>query len=445
MATRKKSLLKDPRVVAAKVIQGVVAGQSLSELMPRYLEQLDDLRDGGLAQEISYGVIRRYPQLKALVNCLLDRPLKAKDRDVEALIMIGLYQLLYLRVAEHAALNETAGAAKKLGKSWAVGLVNGVLRNFQRRREALMDQIETDPQARHAMPEWLLQRVQQQWPDAWQARVEALNSRPPMSLRINLSAISRETYLQRLKTQGFLAQPIPYTQGGVTLEKAMEVTQLPGFDEGCISVQDGAAQLAAELLDLKPGLQVLDACAAPGGKSCHLLERERKLKLTAMDVNPERLVRVEENLARLKLQAEVVAGDAAYPAGEWASRLYERILLDVPCSATGVMRRHPDIKLLRREEDIPNLVSLQSDILKAIWPRLAVGGVMLYVTCSILSEENEQQLERFLSEHADAVEQPLDVAWGEARTVGRQIAPGVKGMDGFFYARLVKLCSKPSQ
>ena len=438
MGARRRPLSKDPRVVAAKVIQGVLAGQSLSELMPRHLEGIDDVRDGGLAQEISYGVMRNYPRLSGLARRLLDKPLKAKDRDVEALILVGLYQLLYLRVAEHAAVHETAGAAKKLGKPWAVGLINGVLRNFLRRREVLMKEVEADPQTRYAMPEWLLRGIRRRWPSTWQARVEALNSRPPMSLRVNLSVNSRSDYLQRLEAEGISARVIPHTQAGLTLEKGLDVTLLPGFSEGRVSVQDGAAQLAAELFDLKAGQQVLDACAAPGGKSCHLLEREPELDLTAVDLSPQRLQRVEENLARLHLQAEVVAGDASRPDGAWAGRVYDRILLDVPCSATGVMRRHPDIKLLRREGDIANLVRLQGEILRAVWPRLAVDGVLLYVTCSILAEENEGQLEDFLAGQADAREQPLDVAWGEARSVGRQVPPGADGMDGFFYACLVK-------
>jgi 16S rRNA (cytosine967-C5)-methyltransferase len=407
--------------------------------MPHHLQGLGDPRDGGLVQELGYGVMRSYPRLLALSKRLLERPLKNKDRDVEALVLIGLYQLLYLRVADHAAVHETAGAAKHLGKPWAVGLVNGVLRNFLRRREALLEEIEAQPEARYALPDWLLAALRKQWPEQWQARVEAMNSRPPMSLRVNLSIISREAYRQRLAEEGIAASTIPHTQTGLTLAQPQDVESLPGFRDGWVSVQDGAAQLAAGLLDIKAGQQVLDVCAAPGGKSCHLLEREPRVRLTSVDVNQERLLRVTENLTRLHLQAEVVRGDASRPEGPWAARIYDRIMLDVPCTATGVVRRHPDIKLLRKASDIGNLVKVQRDILRAIWPRLASGGRMLYITCSILGEENQDQLQHFLAEQSDARESPLDVAWGEERTVGRQIAPGENGMDGFFYACLVKL------
>ncbi|MES9834751.1 MAG: 16S rRNA (cytosine(967)-C(5))-methyltransferase RsmB [Candidatus Thiodiazotropha sp. DIVDIV] len=438
MGGRKRPTKKSPRSISAKVIQGVLAGQSLSELIPNHLQRIDDPRDGGLVQEIVYGVMRNYPRLEALVKCLLERPLKNKDRDVFALILIGLYQLLYLRVADHAAVHETADAAKHLGKPWAVGLINGVLRNFQRRRETLLDQVDGEPEVKYALPEWLLSGLTKQWPENWQDRAMALNSRPPMSLRVNLTANPREAYQQLLESEGLKSVEIPHIPSGLTLESPVDVELLPGFRKGWVSVQDGAAQLAAELLDLKAGQQVLDACAAPGGKSCHLIEREPGIELTAVDLSPERLQRVEENLARLNLQAEVAVGDASQPRGAWADRRYDRILLDVPCSATGVLRRHPDIKLLRRASDITNLVQLQGEILRAIWPLLAVGGKMLYVTCSILAEENERQLECFLSEQPDASELPMDVSWGEARSVGRQIAPGESDMDGFFYACLVK-------
>lgn len=438
MARQKRPASKNPRSVAAKVIKGVLQGHSLSELLPQYLDQLADQRDVALVQEIAYGVMRNYQQLDALSKRLLERSLKPKDKDLEALILIGLYQLLHLRVADHAAVHETAAAAKQLGKQWAVGLINGVLRNFQRRQQALLNEVEAEPEVQYALPEWLLAGLRQQWPDNWGQRAVALNSRPPMSLRVNLGEKSRHVYQQRLAELGIAATPIPQVESGLTLEKPVDVSQLPGFEEGWVSVQDGAAQLAAELLDPKAGDQVLDACAAPGGKSCHLLEREPALKLTAVDLSPERLQRVEENLSRLHLQADVVVGDASRPQGAWAEKRYDRILLDVPCSATGVIRRHPDIKLLRRASDIGHLVKLQGEILSAIWPLLLAGGRMLYVTCSILAEENERQLRRFLDEQSDAREQPLDVSWGEVRSVGRQIAPGENDMDGFFYACLVK-------
>ncbi|MEW8119858.1 MAG: 16S rRNA (cytosine(967)-C(5))-methyltransferase RsmB [Candidatus Thiodiazotropha sp.] len=428
----------DPRLVSAFVIQKVLAGRSLSELLPQYLDQLEDSRDRGLVQAICFGVMRSYLKLHFIQRQLMAKPLKSKDRDIEALILIGLYQLLYLRVGDHAAVHETAGAANKLRKRWAVGLINGVLRNFQRQREGLIEALEVEPEARYAMPGWLLHALQTQWPESWRQRVEALNSHPPMSLRVNRQDSSRDDYLDLLRKNGIGAEPIPLVESGINLTKAMDVESLPGFARGRVSVQDGAAQLAAGLLGLQPGQQVLDACAAPGGKSCHMLEMEPEIELTALDSDSERLRRVSDNLSRIGLQASLQLGDAANPSGSWARQCYDRILLDLPCSATGVIRRHPDIKYLRRETDIFNLVKLQNKILNAVWQLLKPGGVMLYATCSILPQENEMQLQQFLARQADAMEDVMDVTWGEARCVGRQIAPGLDGLDGFYYARLIK-------
>jgi 16S rRNA (cytosine967-C5)-methyltransferase len=437
----KKVTSRDPRLVSALVIQKVLAGRSLSELLPQYLPQLEDGRDRGLVQAICFGVMRSYLKLQFIQRQLLTKPLKSKDRDIEALLLVGLYQLLYLRVGDHAAVHETAGAANKLGKRWAVGLINGVLRNFLRQRERLITALEGDTEAFHAMPGWLLQAVKDQWPEQWLQRVEALNAHPPMSLRVNQQIMSRESYLELLRENAIEAKPIPQVESGLSLTKAMDVEALPGFAQGHVSVQDGAAQLAAGLLGLQSGQHVLDACAAPGGKSCHMLEMEPGIALTALDNDAERLQRVAENLSRIGFQATLQQGDAANPSGSWAKQCYDRILLDLPCSATGVIRRHPDIKYLRRESDIGKLVKLQAGILDAIWQLLKPGGVMLYATCSILPQENEMQLQQFLARQANAKEDIMDVKWGEGRSVGRQIAPGEDDLDGFYYARLVKSTS----
>lgn len=264
------SATRSPRLVSARIIQKVLAGRSLSELIPQYLNGLDDSRDRGLVQAISYGVMRTYPRLLHLQRQLMGKPLKPKDRDIEALILIGLYQLLYLRVGDHAAVHETAGAAKQLGKRWAVGLVNGVLRSFIRQRNTLLEGLQQDPETHYAMPNWLLLALQSQWPDSWQHHAESLSKHPPLSIRVNQRLNSRETYIELLKASGIEAVPIPVVETGINLIHAMDVTSLPGFAEGRFSVQDGAAQLAAELLGLETGQQVLDACAAPGGKSCHI-------------------------------------------------------------------------------------------------------------------------------------------------------------------------------
>ncbi len=435
---RPVSKAPDSRQLAALILREVLAGRSLSDVAQAYLDRLPNPRDRALAQELSYGVMRWYPQLAWILRQLMNRPLKARDRDVQALLLIGLYQMRYLRVAEHAAVNETVAAAKGLGKRWAVGLINGVLREYQRRGEALLEGMAEDAEAALAMPAWLLERIRQCWPDHWRVHAAAMSERPPMSLRVNRQLIGRDDYMQNLSQQGILSSIITSTRSGLTLEQARDVSRLPGFMEGMVSVQDGGAQLAAELLDIQSGQRVLDACAAPGGKTGHILELADELRVTAVDVDQTRLDRVDDNLRRLGLSAELVLGDASRPQGEWAQRQYDRILLDVPCSACGVIRRHPDIKYLRRADDISTLVALQRRILDAIWPMLRPGGKLLYATCSWLPEENEDQLVAFLAREVCARELPLMETCGESRQVGRQIAPGMGNMDGFYYALVEK-------
>jgi 16S rRNA (cytosine967-C5)-methyltransferase len=344
-----------------------------------------------------------------------------------------------MRVADHAAVTETVEAAKALNKPWATGLVNGVLRRFQREQDKLLAKLAENPVAQNAYPAWLRDTIKAAWPEQWQAIIEASNQRPPMSLRVNLRHQSRDNYAERLNSEGIASSSISDAPTALILERPQDVLELPGFQNGDISVQDAGAQIAAGLLDLQPGQQVLDACAAPGGKSCHILEIEPELaSLVSLDVDAHRLERVKENLQRLKLSAELYQGDASAPAGDWAKRQYDRILLDVPCSATGVIRRHPDIKCLRRKEDIPALVALQSQILDAIWPLLTPGGKLLYCTCSVLPDENDAQVAQFLQRQPDAQEHPIKADWGHARRCGRQILPGEQTMDGFYYALLEK-------
>jgi len=426
------------RAVAARLLQQVEMGRSMSGLLDSGLTGFPS-RDASLVKEFCFGVTRYWPQLDAIAGHLVKRPLKRRDADIRALILLGLYQLRYMRVAPHAALAETVDAARTLKKPWAAGLINALLRRFQREQDDLMALVEAEPAARYACPSWLLQVLQQSWPGDWQSIVAAFVQRPPFSLRVNLARISRSDYFERLQLASIPARPIPGVSSGLVLDQALDVGMLPGFAEGLVSVQDGGAQLAAGLLDPQPGQQLLDACAAPGGKTGHLLEMAPEgVRLTAVDLDPQRLGRIEENLQRLSLSAEVCQGDAARPRGEWSERRYDRILLDVPCSATGVIRRHPDIKLLRRPGDIRSLARTQVEILESIWPLLKPGGRMLYATCSLLPEENERQLERFMRSHDDAREWPIEASWGRVRNPGRQILPGEATMDGFYYAMLAK-------
>lgn len=438
MPPGKRAAAADPRAVAVRLLSRLERGESLSGLLADGLADVA-IRDRSLVKAFCYGVARWWPQLEALRRGLVRRPLKARDGDIKVLLLLGIFQLQHMRIAPHAVVDQTVGAARALNKPWAAGLVNAVLRRFQRERASLMAALEQDPEARYAHPLWLLQALQSAWPEAWPGIVAAANGQPPMSLRVNRRRLSRSAYFERLRQAGIAARPIPDVPSGLMLDQPLEVAELPGFQEGLVSVQDGGAQLAAGLLAVEPGQRVLDACAAPGGKTGHILETAPgDVLVTAVDLEEERLQRVRENLDRVGLTAEVCQGDAASPRGDWAERQYPRILLDVPCSATGVIRRHPDIKLLRRASDIGALVALQSRILDAVWPLLQPGGMLLYATCSLLPEENQRQTGRFLERRADARERPIEASWGHACAVGRQTLPGEAGMDGFYYACIEK-------
>jgi 16S rRNA (cytosine967-C5)-methyltransferase len=395
--------------------------------------------DRALTQELVYGTLRLLPRLEAIVGLLLHHPVRPSDRDLEALILIGLYQLLGMETPEHAAVAATVEAARLIGKPDKAALVNALLRRFIREREALLAEVMTQPTARWLFPEWLLAALQRDWPEDWEALIEASNGRGPMSLRVNRLRGDRQAYAGLLAADGHTARPIPGTETGLTLDRPIPARELPGFEQGLVSIQDGGAQLAAALLDARPGERVLDACAAPGGKTAAVLERaDDAIDLVALDVDPVRLKTLRENLDRLGLHAQVVRGDAAEPLGDWARRPFRRILLDVPCSATGVIRRHPDIKWLRREDDIAALGALQGRMLDAAWGLLAPGGRLLYATCSLLAAENHEQIAAFLERTGDAREAAIPATWGVARPHGRQLLPTPGGTDGFYYAMLEK-------
>ncbi|MDX1252727.1 MAG: 16S rRNA (cytosine(967)-C(5))-methyltransferase RsmB [Gammaproteobacteria bacterium] len=431
------------RTAAAAVLAQIVSqGSSLSTALPPVLAKLRAPAERALAQELCFGAVRWYPRLTVVLDSLLDKPLKARDADVRCLMLLGLYQIIHMRIPDHAAVTETVAAAKTLGKPWASGLVNAILRGFLRDRDRLLFEADRDEAAATAHPAWLLEEIKAAWPDDWRAIIAANNQRPPMTLRVNArqkeQRVRRDDYLAKLAQTGMTASPAPHTTHGVILDQPVDVERLPGFGAGEVSVQDAAAQLAAMLLDVRPGQRVLDACAAPGGKTAHLLELQPDIDLIALDSDAVRLRRVEENLRRQRLHARVIQGDAALPDAWWDGAPFDRILLDAPCSATGVIRRHPDIKMLRRPEDINALAQTQARILEALWPLLRPGGMLLYATCSILPQENEQQMTRFLATHADAVERVIDATWGRPVSAGRQILPGEDDMDGFFYSCVQK-------
>ncbi|MGY2399126.1 16S rRNA (cytosine(967)-C(5))-methyltransferase RsmB [Pseudomonas sp. SDO5271_S396] len=432
----------NPRLAAAKALAAVLNGKaSLNSSLPTQLDKVED-RDRGFTQDLAFGTARWQPRLSALAAKLLQKPFKAADADVEALLLVGLYQLLYTRVPAHAAIGETVGCADKLKKPWAKALINAVLRRAQRENEALLAELERDPVVRTAHPRWLQKSLKAFWPEQWEAICAANNAHPPMILRVNRRHHRRDAYLQLLTDAGIQATPCVYSVDGIVLESATDVRSLPGFAEGWISVQDEAAQLAADLLDLAPGQRVLDACCAPGGKTCHILEVEKDLAgVVAVDLEAKRLVRVRENLARLGLSAELIAADGRDTATWWDGKPFQRILLDAPCSATGVIRRHPDIKLTRQPDDIAALATLQGELLDAMWQTLEVGGILLYATCSTLPTENTEVIDAFLARTSGARELDLATQAGIKQPHGRQLLAQEGGHDGFYYAKLIKIAA----
>lgn len=434
--------LTDPRARAAQALVPLLMRQgSLSSLDDHNLEP----RDRRLLRALCFGVCRALPQLEAIANLLLSKPFKQRDFDVQALLLIGLYQLLYMRVPSHAAVGETAGAARLLGKGWATRVLNACLRRFQREQVALEARVATQPEAVTLHPAWLLNALRTAWPEQINAVILANNTPAPMTLRVNLSRTSRDEYLALLQDAGIDAESCTHSPAGIRLASPIDVSALPLFAEGVVSVQDEAAQLAAPLLysslpkDIP--LRILDACSAPGGKSAHLLELaatdDRPLELVSLDSDAQRLTRVKETLTRLGFSADVVHADASQPDW-WDGRPFDAILLDAPCSGTGVIRRHPDIKLLRTAQDIVQLDALQQRILHTLWPMLAESGRMLYATCSIMPAENAQQISTFVTEQADARVISLDVPWGIDHQGTRQRLPGDDNADGFFYALMMR-------
>ncbi len=426
------------RALAAMLVQQVVEqGRSLDGLF-------DDARVPGrdlpLLHALVYGVLRHFYSLRAEVNQALDRPLKARDTIVLHLLQVGILQLRHMRIPPHAAVGECVTATRALGKGWASGLVNQVLRNLA---ESPPDP-GADTEARYDQPAWLLERLQAQYPDRWQALAADLKARAPMALRVNLSRTTRAAYLARLADAGLTA-----TEGldGATLvlSEPVPTEGLPGFEAGLVSVQDEGAQLAAALLDVPRQARVLDACAAPGGKGLHLVERHRLefgpdatddgLQLLALEISARRLALIKPEQQRLGLTFAVQQGDATQ-RDWWDGQPFDRILLDAPCSGTGTLRRHPDIRLLKGADDLATFQALQRTMLDNLWSCLASGGILLYCTCSILQEENDAVLQGFLAAHPEAQILPIDADWGTATEFGRQLLPRHQGPDGFYFARL---------
>ena len=419
------------RVSAARVLDVVLhRGRSLKATLAAALPALADPRDRALVEAIVFTALRQRARFDAALEAWLAKPLGARDHELRALLHAGFAQLS-LGMPDHAVVAATVDAARALGRPPQAGLVNAVLRRAQ--REGL-------PAAgdEAAWPRWLAQRIRTDWPGQADAIFAASAEEAPMWLRVHARATTRDGYLERLHEAGIDGQVDASLPDAIRLEAALPVQQLPGFDDGVVSVQDGAAQRVADALSPRPQARVLDACAAPGGKAAHLAERDPSLRILALDVDSRRVRRMQDAFVRLKLDIEAAAVDATRPDTWWDGVPFDAILLDAPCSATGIVRRQPDVLLHRRETDIAALVDAQATLLDAAWPMLAAGGTLLYATCSILREENAAQVEAFLARTADAALEPLEAGFGHDTGFGAQRLPGEAGMDGFFYARLRK-------
>lgn len=422
------------RAAAARTISRVLRGASLDDaLQPASRYRVP--ADAAMARLLAYGVLRELSLLQWLVAQMVEKPLPADD-ETQTLLLVGLYQLRNLETPAHAAINETVAATEYLRRPQASGLVNAVLRRYQREHAALEARLPAEPALRYSHPAWLLQQLQADWPAQWEALLAANNAQGPLTLRVNRRRLSRDEYLKRLGEMQIAAEAVAGVPDAVMLAEPRPVEKIPGFTTGQVSVQDASAQIAAGLLQVQDGQRVLDACAAPGGKTAHLLE-QADVEVIAVDSDPQRLIRVDENLRRLKLEARLVAGDAGEPARWWDRWPFDRILLDAPCSATGVIRRHPDIKWLRRDTDIAALQATQLRLLEACWTMLKPGGRLVYATCSTLSAEGDEVVKRFQRLHEDAQVQAIAANWGEATALGRRLAPG-GAHDGFYYAALHK-------
>ncbi len=430
----------NPRLLAVNILQSLLTQQgSLSSLLDKREGEIP-LESRRLLQASCYGACRHFHQLAALIDRQLDKPLRNKDQDIYCLLIIGAYQLLFMRMPDYAVINECVDTCKPLKKPWAKNLVNAILRSIQRNGTSMLEQLKENPALHFSHPLWIFERLKTDWPSQYLDIMAANNQRAPMSLRTNQSKISRKDYLLLLQTEHIEASSGKLSPQAIVLEEPVDIASLPGFHDGLVSIQDEASQLAAQLLQVQNDHRILDACAAPGGKTCAILEKAPGATLYAVDNEAQRLEKIQDNLERIQAQANLFCQDIREQGQCWQKERFsfDRILLDVPCSASGVIRRHPDIKLLRRPEDLGKLLILQGEILRAIWPLLKPGGLMLYSTCSVFKAENSKQLAGFLRDFPDAREQRLNIPGAQAEARGLQLFPQEHSHDGFYYALLQK-------
>ena len=428
------------RAHAALTLVSVVKySRSLDLALATTFESIKEQKERSFIQALCYGVMRWYPRLEFSALQLLQKPLKEKDIDIKFLLLLGIYQLDYMRTAEHAAVSATVDACLALKKGWAKRLVNAVLRRYQREKTELNLSLKNTLSAKFAHPDWLIQQLREDWPDCWPALLEKNNENPPMHLRVNLSIGNRQQYLEKIENAQLTGNALNMVDSAICLSQAVPVEELPEFSSGHVSVQDVGAQLAVSLLELSSGLSVLDACAAPGGKTAHIYETESGLaKLVAIDKDANRVALLESTKQRLRTKMQIVQADARQIESWWDGDLFDRILLDAPCSASGVIRRHPDIKILRRAEQMPKLRQTQAQLLLKLWPLLKQGGRLVYATCSMFKQENDNQIEKHLHKHDDVRVLTINEDWGTPTKYGRQTLPTIDDADGFYYAILEK-------
>jgi len=415
----------NPRVVALQAICSVVLNKkSLSDaLFPATGQDLP------FAKSLVFGTIRFYHHLNDVVTPLIKKPLEKTNLDLHCLLLLGAYQLLYANTPTHAAINETVAVAEKIDKIWAKGFINAILRNIDRNLESIL----ASEHLSH--PSWLSKKLKKDYPEQHQSILQENNKQAPMTLRVH-PAIARGDYQRQLKSVGIESEPCAIAKQALILNEAVNVGELPGFFEGSCYVQDASTQLAGQLLKPQDGELILDACCAPGGKTTHLAELCEGVNIVAIDNDQARLAKVKENIKRMQLNnIKLMEGDAGNHDW-WDKKQFDKILLDAPCSATGVIRRHPDIKLLRKPRDITQLSAIQSAILDNLWLCLKPGGTILYATCSVLKSENEQQISDFLERTKDAQHEQINLDWGMGE-IGKQQLP-CREFDGFYYAKLTK-------
>lgn len=431
------------RATAAKIIQSVCfRGVSLTDAFDKNLvsHQKEEL---GSIKQLCFGTIRYWFQLQAILNLLLEKPLKIKDGDINSLICIGLFQIFHCDIPDYAVVNETVTAARHLNKLWANGLINKILRMAIENNEFLFEKIKSDLSAQYSHPHWLIEKIKCAWPDHWIEILESNNQQAPLFLRVNTQLISCEQYSELLTKNNISHQLITDLQNALKLNQACSVDQIPGFFEGLVSLQDLSGQQVLKYLDILPNQIILDACAAPGSKTTHIVEAHSDINnITAIDLYSNRLNKIKENIKRLKLSDNIItliSANAADKKTWWSGILFDRILVDAPCSATGVIRRHPDIKILRKETDIENLAAQQLNLLNSLWETLKNSGKLIYTTCSILPNENDQVIQKFLEKHPDGKIIPIENNWGIPTQYGQQVLTGDRNRDGFYYAILLKI------